>query len=136
MRRNALIISFLFNCIFSFADNMDWPVSIQFVSAPYTYHMQATSGFVSSPLSGSINLFNHSALHGYPIFITNDNKVLLNFQLFHSCSGGANSPHKVRITNSYNYEEIFDMTSSFYFNGEIPLNPSSITTVISIVLTE
>lgn len=119
-------------CISSFADNTDWPVSIQFATTGY--HMATTSGFVNSPISGSINLMNHSALHGYPIFITIDNKVLLNFTLYHSCARGGN--HCVRITNSYNYEKTFSMGSSIYINEEIPLDPTKTTTVISIILNE
>ncbi|MBR2777376.1 MAG: hypothetical protein IKD75_09800 [Prevotella sp.] len=129
------ILSFIImsvSCISSFADNTDWPVSIQFATTGY--HMQTTSGFVSSPMSGSINLMNHSALHGYPIFITSENKVLLNFTLHHSCASGGN--HSIRITNGYNYEETFSMGSSIYINEEIPLDPSKTTTVISIILTE
>ena len=123
----------LTSCMYSFADNTDWPVSIQF--APVGYHMQLTSGFVGAPISGSINLLNGpSSLHGYPIFVTSDNKVFLNFTLYHSCSRGGK--HSVRITNDYNYEKTFSMGSSIYINEEIPLNPTKITTVISIVLTE
>lgn len=88
---------------------------------------------ITSPLTGTFYIYgSKSEVVGVPFFITEDNKVLLHFEIKHPrcsyTSSGANQ-HTLWVTNSFNYEKGIKITGSYIFHDEIPIKSTGTTTI-------
>lgn len=63
-----------------------------------------------------------------PLFLTEDNKTLIDFSFVHPCYAG-NRTHTLLITNSNGYDKKVPVTNFYHFNDVIPLDPSGSTTI-------
>lgn len=63
-----------------------------------------------------------------PLFLTEDNKTLIDFTFVHPCYAN-NHMHTLLITNSNGYDKTVPVKSIYHFNDVIPLDPSGSTTI-------
>lgn len=69
----------------------------------------------------------------YPLFLDNENRMLVDFDISKPMGGDSRFPKKMKVTNSMGYDKVMSFSPKMHFRDMIPINPDE-TTVISIIL--
>lgn len=122
MKKILLAFIALFVAVLSISSaNANQTVRVQILGTP---GKNLVTAHVSLPISGNMSTFSGSSyVEGKPLFVTEDNEVVLMFDLL--CSGS----YRVTVSNGAGYSKTVTMSSSTTFNETTPLNPSGFTII-------